>query len=100
VSNLAYSKCEGVSDFFEEWGSSGFRGVYRFVLNIGEVSRVVGWPSANTNTFLITSRDFKFGVGDKGVESFILPDKEPGIVDKLKREVSLRGSVNLIGGLF
>jgi hypothetical protein len=100
VSNLAYSKCEGVSDFFEEWGGSRFRGVYRFIPNIGGMSRVMGWPSVNTNMFLITSRDLKFGVGDKGVESFVPPDKEPGVVDKFKGEVSLRGGMDSIGSLF
>jgi hypothetical protein len=74
VGNVTYSKREGVGDFFGKWGSSGFRGVYRFVLNIGGVSGVMGWPNANTNAFLITCGDFKFGVGDKGVESFIPPD--------------------------
>jgi hypothetical protein len=49
---------------------------------------------------LITSRDLKFGVGDKGVESFIPPDKEPGVIDKFKGEVSLRGGMDSIGSLF
>jgi hypothetical protein len=99
VSNLAYSKCEGVSDFFMEWGSFWFRGVYRFVLNVRGMSRVVGWPSANTNSFLVSGRDFKFGICDEGIKSFILPDKEPGVVDKLKGEVSLRDGVDSIQSL-
>jgi hypothetical protein len=89
VSNLAYSKREGVSDFFEEWGSFRFRGVYRFILNIGGVSRVMGWPSVNTDMFLITHRDLKFRIGNKCVKGLILPDKEPGVVDEFKGEVSL-----------
>jgi hypothetical protein len=84
VSNLAYSKGEGVSDFFEKWGSFRCRGVYRFIPNIGGMSGVVGWPSANTNTFLIARRDLKFGVGNKGIEDFIPPDEEPGVIDKFK----------------
>jgi hypothetical protein len=84
VSNLTYSKREGVSDLFSEWSSFGFRGVYRFILNVGGVSRVVRWPNTNTNAFLIACRDLKFGVGDKGVEGFVPPDEEPGIVDEFE----------------
>jgi hypothetical protein len=84
VSNLAYFKCEGVSDFCEELGCFRFRGVYRFVSNIGGMSVVVGWPSMNTDTFLITCRDLKFGVSDKGVKGLIPPDEEPRVVDKFK----------------
>jgi hypothetical protein len=42
------------------------------------------WPNANTNTFLISSWDLKFRVSDKGVEGFVPPDQEPGVVDKFK----------------
>jgi hypothetical protein len=84
VSNLAYSKHEGVSDFFSEWGGFGFRGVYRFVLNVGGVSGVVRWPNMNTNVFLIACGDLKFRVGDKCIKSFVPPDEEPGIVDEFE----------------
>jgi hypothetical protein len=53
------------------------------------MSRVVRWPSVNTNVFLIAHRDLKFRVGDKGVKGFVPPDKEPGVVDEFKGEVSL-----------
>jgi hypothetical protein len=84
VSNLTYSKREGVSNFFEEWGSFWFRGVYRFVPNIGGMSGVMGWPSVNTDMFLIACRDLKFRVSDKGVKGFVPPDEEPRVVDKFK----------------
>jgi hypothetical protein len=84
VGNVAYSKCEGVGDFFGKWGDFGFRGVCGFVLNVGGVSGVMGWPNMNTNAFLITCGDLKFRVGDKGVKSFVPPDEEPGIVDEFK----------------
>jgi hypothetical protein len=96
--NLAYSKHEGVSDFFSEGGSVGFRGVCWFVLNVRWVSRVMGWPHANTNVFLITSRDLKFRVSNKGVEGFVPPDEEPRVVDEFEGEVSLGCGVNAIGG--
>jgi hypothetical protein len=84
VSNLAYSKCEGVSNFFGKWGGFRCRGVYRFIPNIGGMSGVVGWPSMNTNTFLIARRDLKFGISDKGVKGFVPPDEEPRVVDEFK----------------
>jgi hypothetical protein len=84
VSNLAYSKHKGISDFCEELGSFGFRGAYWFVLNVRGVPRVVGWPSMDTYAFLIARRDFKFRIGNKHIEGFVLPDKEPRVVDKLK----------------
>jgi hypothetical protein len=84
VSNLTYSKHEGVSDSFVKEGSAGFRGVRRFSVDVWWVSRVVRWPNANTNTFLITSGDLKFGVGNKGIKSFIPPDEEPGVVDEFE----------------
>jgi hypothetical protein len=84
VSNLAYSECEGVSDFFRKQGVVRFRGVYRFVPNIGGMSGVVGWPSVNTNTFLIARGDLKFRVSDKGVKVFVPPDEEPRVVDEFK----------------
>jgi hypothetical protein len=96
VSNLAYSKCEGVSDFFGKLGSFGFRGVYRVVPNVRRMSGVMWWPDANTNTFLIARRDFKLRVGDKGIKGFVPPDKEPGVVDEFKREVPLWGGMDSI----
>jgi hypothetical protein len=84
MSNLTYSKHEGVSNCFEEWGSFGFRGVCWCVGNIGGMSGVVGWPSANTNSLLVSYRDLKFGVSDKGIKGIVPPDKKPGIVDELK----------------
>jgi hypothetical protein len=84
VSNLAYSKHEGISDFFGEWSSLRFRGVYRFVPNVGGMSGVVGWPSANTDTFLIACRNLKFGVGNKGIKGFVPLDEKPGVVDEFK----------------
>jgi hypothetical protein len=96
VSNLTYSKREGVSDFFVEQGSFQFRGVYGFIANIRGMSRVMGWPSVNTSTFLVTGRDLKFGVSDEGIEGFVPPDKEPRVVDEFEGEVSLGGSVDLV----
>jgi hypothetical protein len=63
------------------------------------MSRIMGWPNVNTNMFLVSSRDLKFGVSDKGVEGFVSPDKEPGVVNEFKGEVSLRGGVDLVGSL-
>jgi hypothetical protein len=60
VGNFAYSKREGISDFFGKWGGFWVRGVYGFVPNIRGMSGVVGWPCSNTNTFLITGGDLKF----------------------------------------
>jgi hypothetical protein len=73
--------------------------VYGFVPNVGGMSGIVWWPSANTNTFLVSSRDLKFGVSDKGIEGFVPPDKKPGVIDKFKGEVSLGGGMDLVGGL-
>jgi hypothetical protein len=84
VSNLTYSKHEGVSNFFTKQGGFGFRGVCRFVPNVGGMSGVVGWPNSNTDTFLITHRDLKFRVGDKGVKGFIPPNEKPGVVNEFK----------------
>jgi hypothetical protein len=84
MSNLTYSKREGVSDFFSELGGFGFGGVFRFIPNVGGMSRVVGWPNANTNLFLIARRDLKFRISDKGVKGVIPPDEEPRVVDKFK----------------
>jgi hypothetical protein len=52
----------------------------------------------NTNSLLINSRDFKFRICDKGVKSFVPPDKEPGVVDEFKGNIPLRCGVNSIGG--
>jgi hypothetical protein len=98
VGNLAYSKREGVGDFFGKGGSVRFQGMGRFVLNVRWVSGVMRWPNANTNAFLITGGDFKFGVGNKGVKGLVPPDEEPGVVDEFKGEVSLGRSVNAVGG--
>jgi hypothetical protein len=84
VSNLAYSEREGVCDFFSKRGGFSFGRVYKFVPNIRGMSGVVGWPSTNTNMFLITHRDLKFGVSDKGIKGVILPDEEPRVVDEFK----------------
>jgi hypothetical protein len=84
VSDFAYSKRKSVDNFFGEWGSFGFRGVYWFVCDVRGVSGVVGWPNSNTNSFLVTRGDFKFRVGDKGVKSFVPPDEEPGIIDEFE----------------
>jgi hypothetical protein len=56
------------------------------------------WPDANTNAFLVTGGDLKFGVGNKGIEGFVPPDKEPGVVDEFEGEVPLGCGVNVIGG--
>jgi hypothetical protein len=84
MGNLADSKRQGVGNFLGKRGGFGFRGVYWFVCNVGGVSGVMGWPSANTNLLLISCRDLKFGVGDEGVKGVVPPDKKPGVVDKLK----------------
>jgi hypothetical protein len=84
MSNLAYSKHKGVGDFFGKWGGCRFGGMYWHVCDIGGVSGVVGWPNLDTNSFLISCRDFKLGVGDKSIESVVPPDQEPGVVDKLE----------------
>jgi hypothetical protein len=84
MSNLTYSKREGVSDFFRKWGGSWCGGVFRLVPNVGGVSGVVRWPNANANALLVAYQDFKFGVGNKGVKSFVPPDEEPGVVDEFE----------------
>jgi hypothetical protein len=84
VSNLAYSKREGVGNFFGEQGSCGFRGMYWCVDDIGGMSGVVDWPSANTNSLLVSCRDLKFGVGNKGIKGVVPLDKKPRVVNKLK----------------
>jgi hypothetical protein len=61
------------------------------------MSGVVYWPNANTNLFLVSGWDFKFGVCDKGVKTLVLPDEEPRVVDEFKGKVPLRGGVDLIG---
>jgi hypothetical protein len=84
VSNFAYTKRKCVSDFCGKLGGVGFRGVYWFICDIGGMSRVVGWPNTDTNSFLVSCRDLKFGVGNKGIEGVVPPDKEPGVVDEFK----------------
>jgi hypothetical protein len=84
VDDFAYPKGEGVSDFFGEWGGFWSRGVDRLIPNVQGMSGIVWWPSVNTNSFLIAGRDLKFGVSDKGIEGFVLPDQELGVVDKFK----------------
>jgi hypothetical protein len=84
VNNLAYSKCEGVGDFFRKQGGFRCRGVYRFVSNVRGMSGVMGWPSANTDTFLIAHRDLKFGVSNKGIKGLVPPDEKPGVIDGFK----------------
>jgi hypothetical protein len=56
------------------------------------------WPNVDTNAFLITGGDLKFGVGNKGVEGFVPPDEELGVVDEFEGEVSLGHGINAIGG--
>jgi hypothetical protein len=63
--------------------------VYQFVCNVGGVSGVVGWPSANTNLLLISCGDFEFGVGNKGVKGVVPPDKKPGVINEFEGEISL-----------
>jgi hypothetical protein len=84
MSNLAYSKHEGVGNSFKKWGGFRFRGVYGCVYDVGGMSGVVGWPNTDTNSFLVSCRDLKFGVGNKGVKGVVPLDKEPGVVDKLE----------------
>jgi hypothetical protein len=84
TNNFAYAKRECVSDFFGEWGSIGFRGVYGFVNNVWWVSGIVRRPDANTNAFLVSCGDFKFGVSYEGVKSVVPTDEEPRIVDEFK----------------
>jgi hypothetical protein len=84
VSDFAYSKRKGVGSFFGKWGDFGPRGVYGFVLDIGGMSGIVGWPNTYSNLLLVTCRDLKFRVSDKGVKGVVPPDKEPGVVDKFK----------------
>jgi hypothetical protein len=84
MGNLAYSKHKGVGDFFSERGFFRFGGVYWLVCDIRGVSGVMGWPNSDTNSFLVSCRDLKLGVGDKGIESVVPPDKKPGVVDEFK----------------
>jgi hypothetical protein len=67
MDGLAYPKHKGICDFFWESGSCQIRGVYWFVSDMRGMSGVMWWPGANTNSLLVSSRDFKFGVGDKGI---------------------------------
>jgi hypothetical protein len=48
------------------------------------MSGVVGCPSLNTNSFLVTRGDLKFRVSDKGVKYVVPPDEEPGVIDEFK----------------
>jgi hypothetical protein len=84
VSNLAYSKHKGVSDFFRKWGGSKCRGVYRFIPDVRGMPGVLGWPNMNPDMLLIACRDLKFGVSNKGIKGFIPLDEEPGVIDKFK----------------
>jgi hypothetical protein len=84
LSDFAYAKRKHISDFCREWGSAGFRGVYRFVNDVWWVSGIMGGPGANTDAFLVSCGDFKFGVGDEGVKDLVPPDKKPGVVDEFK----------------
>jgi hypothetical protein len=84
ASNFTESKFESVSDFFGEWGSSGFRGVYRFILDVRGMLGVMGWPNLNANSFLVSSGDLKLGISDKGIECVIPPDEEPGVIDEFE----------------
>jgi hypothetical protein len=84
VRDFAYTKRKCVSDFFREWGSSGFRGVYWFVCDVGWMAGIVCWPNANANSLLVTGRDFEFGVSYEGVESLVPTDEEPRVVDEFE----------------
>ena len=83
LSNFAYAKRKCVSDFCREWGVVGFGGVYWFV-NVRWVLGIVGRPSVNTNAFLVSCGDFKFGVGNEGVKGLVPPDEKPGVIDEFK----------------
>jgi hypothetical protein len=84
MSNLAYSEREGISDLFRKRCGFRCRGVYRFIPDVRGMPGVMGWPNTNTDTLLIACRDLKFRVSDKGVEGFVPPDEEPGVIDKFK----------------
>jgi hypothetical protein len=84
VRNFAYTKRKCVSDFFGEWGGFGFRGVYWFVCDVGWMSRIMVWPNVNANSLLVTCRDFEFGISYEGVESLVLTDEEPQVVDEFE----------------
>jgi hypothetical protein len=84
VSNVTYSKREGVGDFFGKWGGFGLGGMCWFISDVGGMSGVMGWPNSNTNSFLVAHRDLKFRVSDKGIEGVIPPDEEPGVIDEFK----------------
>jgi hypothetical protein len=58
--------------------------VCRFVLDVRWMSGVVGWPNSNTNSFLVSRRDFKLRISDKGVKCVVPPDEEPGVIDEFK----------------
>jgi hypothetical protein len=62
------------------------------------MSGIVGRPNANTNALLISCRDFKFGVSYEGVEGFVPPDEEPGVVDEFKGKIPLGCGVDAVGG--
>jgi hypothetical protein len=82
MSYFAYSKRKCIGDFFREQSGLGFGGVYWFGNNVRRVSGIVGRPNANTDTFLVSCGDLKFGVSYKGVEGFVPTDKEPRVVDE------------------
>jgi hypothetical protein len=84
LSNCTYAKCKHISDYFSKWGGFGFRGVYWFVCDVSWVSGIVGWPDTNTNSLLVSCRDFKFRIGNKGVKSLVPTDEEPRVIDKFK----------------
>jgi hypothetical protein len=84
MGNFAYTKRKCVGDFFREWGGFGFRGVYWFISDVRWVSGIVVRPNANANALLVSCRDFKFGVGYKGVEGLVPMNEEPRVVDEFK----------------
>jgi hypothetical protein len=96
VGDLAYTKRKCVSDFCREWGCIGFRGVYWFVDDVGWVSGIVGRPNANTNAFLVSCGDLKFGVSYESVKGFVPPNEEPRIIDEFEGEVPLGCGVNTV----
>jgi hypothetical protein len=84
VSNFAYAKRKCVSDFCREWGGVGFGGVYWFVNDVRWVSGIMGRPNVNTDAFLVSCGDFKFGVCYESVKGSVPMDEEPRIVDEFK----------------
>jgi hypothetical protein len=84
LGNFTYTERKCVRDFFRKWGSVRFRGMYWLVNDVRWMSGIVGRPNVNTNAFLVSCGDFKFGVGDEGVKGLVPTDEEPRVIDKFK----------------